>query len=497
MRRKVVGAVFAMLLVVALTGCETPWRSGRFDSRSTGFNPVEKVITRDNVGSLALLATADVPEHVEPWSQPIVAGGSVYLAGLDGLVVYSADASVGCTGEPMVCVPRWLAPDDDHLTHSVPTIADGKVFVAARDPNMMGTSGSIRVFDAAGEIGCTGTPRVCEPLWTAPVGGVTSLLVSDHRVFVVERRNRIAVLDADGMANCSGTPKVCEPLWTTSPISTGGTFYQPNAPTAAAGVVVVMDNFGALHAYDAQGATNCSGSPLVCGPLWNAPGYRWTGLDYPTNLTWTAPVIVGDQVIGYRSGPYGTTLVAAFDLQGAEGCSGAPKVCAPLWSTLVTGDAVDAEVTAAHGSVFVLTEGSVANHGSRLTAIADDGAGCAGVPMMCPVQWQHEIPSGSPTATRQAAPIVANGLLYVPTYAGLRVFNAHPLSPARDWTASPGECTGVSGAPLTCQPVATIEGPAVERNAVISDGRLYAVETTLSSTGWPVSSQLKIYVPPA
>jgi hypothetical protein len=49
----------------------------------------------------------------------------------------------------------------------------------------------------------------------------------------------------------------------------GGDFdHYLSSPAVANGVVYVADDAGHLHAYDADGATGCSGSPKVCAPVW-------------------------------------------------------------------------------------------------------------------------------------------------------------------------------------------------------------------------------------
>jgi hypothetical protein len=83
----------------------------------------------------------------------------------------------------------------------------------------------------------------------------------------------LAAYDAAGTTNCSGTPKTCQPLWTAA------TFYPqgPSPPTVANGVVYVSSGEcsqqceitdSALEAFDAAGTTNCSGVPKTCQPLW-------------------------------------------------------------------------------------------------------------------------------------------------------------------------------------------------------------------------------------
>ena len=78
-------------------------------------------------------------------------------------------------------------------------------------------AGVLSAFDAAGVTGCSGAPKTCTPLWTAePVeGGVSAghRFVVDGVLYVISGRV-LAAYDASGTTGCSGTPKTCEPLWT-------------------------------------------------------------------------------------------------------------------------------------------------------------------------------------------------------------------------------------------------------------------------------------------
>ena len=72
---------------------------------------------------------------------------------------------------------------------------------------------------------------------------------------------------ASGSANCSGTPTTCSPLWTASM----GTTTSTASPAVSAGVVYDESNDAKLFAFDADGVTNCSGTPTTCSPLWTPP----------------------------------------------------------------------------------------------------------------------------------------------------------------------------------------------------------------------------------
>ena len=68
------------------------------------------------------------------------------------------------------------------------------------------------------------------------------------------------VFDATGSAGCSGTPKVCEPI---------------RGDLSGAGNEVVANGllFAGVNIYAATGTDGCNAAvPSICSPLWTAPG---------------------------------------------------------------------------------------------------------------------------------------------------------------------------------------------------------------------------------
>jgi outer membrane protein assembly factor BamB len=147
---------------------------------------------------------------------PAVAGGVAYLSNSFGLYAFSAG---GCSSAN--CNPLWSF---SKTGLSSPAVANGKVYVNA-------SNGTLNVFSAS-----DGTP-----LWTAPAPGAGTGFPAAATVAngVVYAGNR-AVLEgssADGTTGCSGSPKVCSPLWIVSgpfgsywvtPIVTDGSLYTTN-----------------------------------------------------------------------------------------------------------------------------------------------------------------------------------------------------------------------------------------------------------------------------
>ncbi|HEV3291123.1 MAG TPA: PQQ-binding-like beta-propeller repeat protein, partial [Streptosporangiaceae bacterium] len=85
--------------------------------------------------------------------------------------------------------------------------------------------GNLYAFSATGTSGCSGTPKVCEPLWTAAgAGGQSSPAVANGVVYN-GAAGRVYAFSAAGTTGCSGTPKTCTPLWTGG--SSGITYASP------------------------------------------------------------------------------------------------------------------------------------------------------------------------------------------------------------------------------------------------------------------------------
>ena len=92
-----------------------------------------------------------------------------------------------------------------------------------------------------------------------------------HGTLYVNGPDGIDAFDAAGSTRCSGTPKVCTPLWS----YTAPNFGPFGSPIVANGVLYYTSGasslgFG-LHAWDVSGTSNRSGVPQVCRPLFSHP----------------------------------------------------------------------------------------------------------------------------------------------------------------------------------------------------------------------------------
>ena len=339
-RKRIVLATLGVVGALVFAGCD--WPMFGFDAAHTGFSP-DRAMNSANVSTVQPLFT--VPAQ----SDPIIPGQFGPPVESNG-VVYAGSTSAG------------------------------------------GTSGNLEAFDANGATNCSGSSNQCSPLWTAPpaptlqvleVGALppwpTASSTSPRRNLQRPRsRRRCTPSDRGWVTNCSGTPKVCQPLWT-APLSTGdihvespnvtnGVVYvsgyqspggippqdqpvrsRPSTPTgsptararprcasrsgrppsnigfsspAVANGVLYAVGEDTLDAFSANGTTNCSGTPTTCNPLWTATLYSHPRSSYR----------LAHGVERRRLRPIRHFNLYAFSANGTTSCSGTPKTCTPLWT---------------------------------------------------------------------------------------------------------------------------------------------------------------------
>ena len=390
--------------------------------------------------------------------------------------------SIGTVGH----LSRSWTADIDASNGNVltPVVANGVTYV-------VGTN-TLYAFSATGN-GCHGSvPKRCDPLWTGPVAGSpVGIAVAQGKVFVSMSggSNDWIAFDAAGVQGCLGSPKLC------SPVLAGASPYLGSsaAPVVAGGVLYLAAINGPGYAYSATGTTNCAaGTPVVCQPLW-ATG---TTVGGSGDLTQHAAV-AGSTVY------FGRDKLYAFDATGTQKCSGAPKTCAPLWTS---GTAIpDASAPAvASGRVFVtspqlgrvyafdaagsenclftpktctplwrstdqvavgsppsVVDGKVVLvNGSGPTMYAFDatGASCSGAPVTCSVAWS------APNFGAANAPSIANGVVY----------NAFGSSLAAVDAAASANCSGI---PKTCAPTWSTALAGTPGPIAVSGDRVFATVT--------------------
>ena len=217
-----------------------------------------------------------------------------------------------------MCRPRWTAPG---LSYDTPSVAGGRVYVST----MTGSSLAVSAFDEAGSTNCAGSPKKCQPEFTVSLPGS---LISENPgavdvtggtgyldVVANTGPTLLIAFDANGNTNCSGSPVVCQTLWTGS--LPGQADFVP--PVVANGMVYAPSTHGAT-VFDATGSTGCSGVPKVCQSLFDAS--TSTGANEPDDATMVAGGLLLD----------GNDV---FDASGTTNCSGvAPaRTCTPLWTS--------------------------------------------------------------------------------------------------------------------------------------------------------------------
>ncbi len=404
------------LCTLAASGCMGDWY--QFGDNSTGVHiSADTGISASNLNTVAPFMVD--PTGASITSSPAEMNGITYVTSDDGKL-YAFDATgtkASCSGVPVTCSPLWQAaiqPSGAIATaglavSSSPALNSGTVLVGT-------LSNKLDAFDATGVTNCSGSPKVCTPLWTANLGGAVygSVSILNNVAYVGDTSGKLSAFDATGVTNCSGSPKVCTPLWTAS---VGG--FIADTPAVTNGVVYAGATNGKLYAFDAAGSTNCSGSPKVCTPEWTTAANAGISLSSPsvanghvyvgavdsklyaysatTGATqWSATT--GGVINGSAAVANGTVWIGSNDskLYAFNATTGAAQ-----W-TATTGGSVNGSPVFDNGLVYI------GSGDGKVTAYDAAGVtGCSGSPKVCTAQW---------TATTGGAvnsgPIVAQGTLW-------------------------------------------------------------------------------------
>jgi outer membrane protein assembly factor BamB len=452
-----------IVLAVVLAGCDWPmFRSG---PERTGFTP-DLSISKDAVASGLTLDWASLGGA--GLSSPAVAAGKVYVVGQFGsaaltMQVFDAAGNTGCTGTPKRCSPLWTSAslgDAASQPVSTPAVVDGVVYVG-------GTDHVLYAFDAAGTTNCSGVPKTCSPLWTStPTStgvGLSSPVVARGVVYLGSDGSSanpatLYAFDAAGATKCSGVPKTCAPLWSAA-LGSGAR----SSPAILGSVLYIgFDNpsgsiFGGLAAFDANGVTNCSGVPKTCVPLWTGP--------MPFAVFSTPAVAHGVVYVANNGLALRPTSLYAFDAAGGTAhCSGTgpTKTCAPLWTAPLPTD-VNSSPAVAAGTVWI------GGGNGRLYAFdAGGNTNCSGSPKTCtPLRIAVPTTAGS---IGFSSPTIASGVIYVGmqndsfegSLAGTGLY-------AYDETGN----TNCSGSPKTCSPLWTVPNQQVFSSPVVANGHVF------------------------
>lgn len=347
-----------------------------------------------------------------------IANGDVFVTDNEGVQAYSASGSENCSGTPKVCAPLWAT--STHTTTGPlfqpgpgsPVVANGVLYVpGAGDGIALGSGGAyVAAFAAAGTTGCSGTPTVCVPMWTTTglpggAGNAGSPAIANGVLYIAN--GSLYAFDAAGSTDCSGTTKVCAPLWTAA-ISGGGA--NSAAPAVADGIVYVGNPYSGLYAFAAAGSANCSATATgkTCAPLWNAPSATGTG----------APAVANGVVYDTTGGGE----LAAFDATAATNCPGTGTVqtCtrAPLWTSapLASGPLASSP-TVANGVVYVASSngGIYAYDAAGSVSCSVPGTANSGTVTTakeCSSLWSGAATGLSTIIYGGGSPAIVNGVLF-------------------------------------------------------------------------------------
>jgi hypothetical protein len=381
-----------------------------------------------------------------------IADGTVFVTDAEGVQAFDAAGSTDCSGTPTVCSPLWATS-----THTVtgpafspgtgsPVVANGVLYVPGYGDGLALASGGayVSAFDAAGTTDCTGSPKVCVPMWTTnglptSASNLGSPSISDGVLYIAN--GTLFAFDASGSTDCSGTPTVCAPLWSASLTSSGPTYA---APSVADGTVFVSSWYGGLYAFDAAGSTNCSTSAglTTCAPLWRATGLGSIG---------GRPAVANGVV--YVSSPAG---VSAFDAAGSTNCFGAvtARTCAPLWGTGANGIGDPNSSPAVANGVVYVSSGDGGTYGY-------DAAGTANCSTTKGVTTCAPLWSAVTGYIGGGSPAVVNGVVYINLYEG----TIYAYTPSEALTATSTSLSGGGGSGAS---ISVPESTAVSDTATLS-----------------------------
>jgi len=422
MRRRSFWRAAVVAAVVVMVGSSCQWTFARFDAANTGASTNEKILT-----------LANVPGLDEEWSStttlgpsvtaPIVVGSRVFVASSTGLAAFDAGGVEGCSGSPKTCAPLWTAPGFAN-----------NLFVLGGVLVRSGGSG-IEAFDPAGATNCSGAPRVCQPLWTSPNPAGAGVAAGSEIFAPGQIGSGTAVVTAAGCA----APASCPPL-RTYPAPCASLSLCTSKYTSLAGDDLITssdghltENTGMVAAFDRSGAQGCSGTPITCAPRWATR--------------------VGD--------PIGPPAVAGGSIYQAalEWCS-VPEECAPRATLTALDRATGAKrwvnpLSTSFAGIAVADGWVHEAHSDELVTYRDPGT-CI---TTCP--RHHRAALGG---TGRASLAVANGMVFVGNSNGVSVFDVAGVA-------------GCTPAPIECSAVAHVDGFWTYELS-IALGNVWAVDST-------------------
>ena len=155
-----------MVATVAPAGCS--WPQFGYDAAHSGTNRFESTLNVGNVGALVQVWSAT---NGPITSTPVAADGLVYVVAANSIFAYDATGTAGCSGSPKICTPLWTSASRPAFPlDSAGVAVTGGVVYAGKAGGAPGQPVGLAAFDSAGVAGCSGAPEVCAPLWTTSRG---------------------------------------------------------------------------------------------------------------------------------------------------------------------------------------------------------------------------------------------------------------------------------------------------------------------------------------
>ena len=366
--RKRRSALFGLVAIaLVFSGCD--WTMFGFDANNAHSSP-DNTLSGSNVPALVPAFYGNTGGGVS--GSPIVANGVVYLISgvstthAETLEAFDATGNTGCSGQPTTCVPLWTAPLG---TVPVPVLPLRPLSTVWSTP-LRRTICKLSMQPATRTVeGRPRSARHCGAPLLAP-SMARRPVVANGDVYIGSADDNLYVFDAAGSTNCTGTPITCSPLWQAP---TGGSI--ESSAAVDNGLVYIGSDDDNLYAFSAAGTTNCSGTPTVCSPL-------WTGAT--AGPVESAPAVANGTVYVGTDGP--NTLydgdLYAFDAAGSTNCSG--STCSPLWVGEALGGVQDSPAVSG-GYVYVSELGHCTSKVDAFDAAGDTD--CSGSPKLCSPLW--------------------------------------------------------------------------------------------------------------
>jgi hypothetical protein len=375
---------------------------------------------RISVSNVGTLAFRTNIGFAGPPTQPV---GDSYVEGLgDRYITTTVDSTGRLEADAPYFAQSWLGLGDGPMGEAA-AVAGKSVYAVAGD--------QLYAFNALFSQSLCPPHQDCQPLWTAPLGGKAgpfAPVVADGKVFLTTRSGDVEAFDADGVTNCSGSPTTCAPLWKHS--FGVDTFSGPpaiiRATSGSPGIVYVsaMTSAARVVAYSEDGTFLGQSAAIP-------------------SVAVSSPAIANGRIA--VSGFSANTTTAAVTVLD-------PELVVQWTSANLGGGKSPSAPAITSGKVLV------ANSAGKLAAFKAAGCGSS----TCSPVWT----SAALGAGNSVAPIVANGVAFLAAKAGsdgldqLYAFDAEGLS-------------SCSGTPKVCSPLWSLPSGVVGSGMSVFGGGLW------------------------